>query len=325
MKRPFKSLRRSAAESGFRDLLRAAGVAMLGRLTVVSVAGAGSAWLPQLETFADLQGYFAVAGGVIAVLTLAARSRALAVTAAAILLINVAAIAVRVAPLATCPVQMAATGQLPLKVLTHNVLWTNHDLAAVERLLVEKQPDVIVLQEVQSFHRPLIARMKARYPFQAICKNIEHCGTVVMSRYPIDDWGTVDDAGGGVIAMKAELSVEGRALNLLSAHLVRPFRGTQQAAQFKALARAASALPPNTLVAGDFNSVVWSANLARYASGSGMCASNATHATWPQWLGPLGMPIDHIFLKPGLRPLSIATLDGSGSDHKALLATVGLQ
>jgi endonuclease/exonuclease/phosphatase (EEP) superfamily protein YafD len=64
--------------------------------------------------------------------------------------------------------------------------------------------------------------------------------------------------------------------------------------------------------------------LSRYVRGAGVCASNLTHATWPEWLGPFGVPIDHIFLKRGVRLLSIATVSGTGSDHKALLATISV-
>jgi len=96
---------------------------------------------------------------------------------------------------------------------------------------------------------------------------------------------------------------------------------------------AAQCSQPDTIVAGDFNSTIdhWT-SLAGDAPGAriGDCRDAADHVgmaalgTWPTLLPPiLGAPIDHILATPeweavGVRVIS--SVDGSGSDHRPILA-----
>lgn len=294
-------------------------------LLLFSVAGIASAWTPRFETWGNLQAYLAAGAGFLVLAALVARSHGWAVLAVGVFGLNVATVGVRVAPVETCPVMMAATGERTVRLLTYNFHWRNRNFDALERLLGDQGPDIVVLQEIQPWHQPVLDRLKARYPHQAKCDIGNHCGVVVLSRHPVDFRGAIADASGHDVAMKTAISIEGRELVVVGAHLWQPFRGMHQASQFAALTRAVAALPPNTVVAGDFNSVPWSTNTARFAAGAGVCISNTLKPTWPRWLGPFGIPIDQVFLKPGVTLLSIAAVAGAGSDHKALIATVGLR
>ncbi len=297
-------------------------IAALGALAAASAGALASAWWPILETFGNLQVHIAAACAAMVIVALLGRSNGWTMVAVAVLVFNVASVGLRVAPVAVCPVQTAATGQHPVHILTHNIWGRNRDLAAIERVLVRKKPDVVVLQEIRPHHQPLFDRMRAQYPYQAACELNPDCGIAILSRYPFE---RVREAGGeAVTATEIVLSIEGRKLVLLGTHVRRPFHGRAQSAEFRALTPIVSGLPANAVIAGDFNSVIWSPNMARYVEASGVCAANTTQATWPQWLGPFGVPIDHIFLKQGVRLLSIATVGDTGSDHKALFATVGI-
>ena len=48
------------------------------------------------------------------------------------------------------------------------------------------------------------------------------------------------------------------------------------------------------------------------------------HATWPDFAGPIGTPIDHIFVSDGVLLHSYETGHGAGSDHATLTATVSV-
>lgn len=300
-------------------------LAALAFLLVVSIAGVGSAWKPSLETWGNLQAHLAVASGLILLATLVVRSHGWSVIAVAVLLLNVTAVAVRVAPVTTCPVMMAATGQQTARILTHNISWRNRDFDAIDRLFAETDADIIVLQEVRQSHALYLEKLRERYPYQVMCDAGDYCGIVILSRHPIEYRETIEDENHIALAMETAVSIDGHELVLVGAHLSRPFRGVGQANQFRSLTRVVAELPPNTVVAGDFNSAPWSTNMARYAPDAGVCASNAAQSTWPQWLGPFGIPIDHVFLKSGVQLLSVGAVNGAKSDHKALVATVGLR
>jgi len=297
-------------------------VVALSALAVLSVVASASEWWPLLETFGNLQVHFAAGCAILLLVALMGRSNGWTLVAAAVLVFNVASVGWRIAPASVCPVQSAATGQHPVRLLTHNIWRWNRDLPALEQVIQRQAADVVVLQEIRPQHQPLLNRLRKTYPYQTRCELNPDCGIAILSRFPFE---MRREAGGDVVsALEIAVADEGHKLRLVGVHVNRPFHGRVQSAEFQALTSIVSGLPANAVIVGDFNSVLWSPNMTRYIEASGVCAGNSTHATWPQWLGPFGVPIDHIFLKRGVRLLSIATLDGTGSDHKALLATVGI-
>lgn len=297
-------------------------VAAFAGLALASAAGVASDRIAALAVFGSLQGHLALVALAALVASLAARARACIGLAAVLLAVNVVAVGSRLATAETCAVQTAAVGQRVLRVMTLNIRGENQDLAAVEEALAQSRPDILLLQELRPRHDVLLARLRARYPNQIVCDINPDCGIAILSVYRLESRRTL--GVGPFMALEAAAKVEDRDVVLFATHLRRPFAGKGQSAQLRALAADVEALPANSLVAGDFNAALWSASLSRYVREAGVCASNLTLATWPSWLGPLGVPIDHIFLKQGLRLLSIATVSGTGSDHRALLATISL-
>ena len=300
---------------------RAAAVA-LGALALASAAGVASARIPAFAVFGSLMGHFAALAMAALVVALALRSKAGAAVAALVLAVDLGTVGLRVAAANTCPVQMAASGQRVVRIMTLNIRDENRDFAAIERALAQNRPDILLLQELRPHHAALLAQLRAHYPNQIICDVNPDCGIGILSTYRLEPVRAIGE--GPVMALEATARVEDHDLMLFATHLQRPFTGQGQADQLKALTEDVAALPANSVVAGDFNSALWSASLSRYVRGAGICASNLTHATWPEWLGPFGVPIDHIFLKRGVRLLSITTVSGTGSDHKGLLATISI-
>ena len=312
-------IRRSAVQR-VMDLCAAAA---LGGLLVVSAAGVASSWFPSLETFGDLQGHFAAGAAVIALAGLALRSRAWAQAAVLLLVLNLGAISGRMASVDTCAVQTAATGRHIVRVMTLNILDSNRDYPAVERVIGERRPDIVVIEEFRPHHMALLARLRAAYPNQVICLARPDCGIAIVSRYPLEGKRVI--GGQTLAALQATAVIGDSDLTLVGAHMSRPFSGRHQQKQFGLLTKAVDALPSKAVVVGDFNSTLWSSNMARYAKASGVCASNMAHSTWPQWLGPFGVPIDHIFLKQGVKLLSLDTVSRTGSDHRGIVATLSMR
>lgn len=76
------------------------------------------------------------------------------------------------------------------------------------------------------------------------------------------------------------------------------------------------------LVMGDFNATPWS---AAYGKAPGMRAGDPRfEGTFPAFLGPLGLPIDHIRFGGGLVLTDYRTGPDTGSDHLPLFATFAL-
>ena len=293
-------------------------------LAALSVAAGASPWTPLFEAFGNLQLHFAVASAVLALAALFARSPGLVLLGVAVLGGNLVSAGVRVADVDMCTVEDAAGASNSFRLMTHNVQWRTGRLDSLETLLVRHDPDIAVLQEVWPSQVAQLSKLKERYPHQIACQGGGRCGVAILSKFPAEYRATIDGEEGFAIAVHADVTIGARSMTLIGAHMDRPFE-LDQFEQFEVLGALVGKLPAETAVAGDFNSVAWSTNLSRFAEDAGVCVANATLATWPKWLGPFGIPIDHVFLKSGLSLDSIEAVDGVDSDHKALIATLNMR
>ena len=98
---------------------------------------------------------------------------------------------------------------------------------------------------------------------------------------------------------------------------------------FTAFAEVAGHFSGPLVVMGDFNATPWSHAVRRIERLTGTRRIGGIGRTWhgyPTPLGevpvPLGLPIDHILISPGIGVLSVGTLEIPGSDHLAVRAVL---
>jgi endonuclease/exonuclease/phosphatase (EEP) superfamily protein YafD len=133
----------------------------------------------------------------------------------------------------------------------------------------------------------------------------------------------------------ATLRHDGRALTLLSLHVIRPKDADTaaiQAAEYAATAawardqRQQTGLP--LLIIGDYNTTPWSARFQRFLAESGLRDSSAGFGyqpTWPAYAPAIGIPIDHAAVSPEVAVLARAAGPDLGGDHTPLRLTIALR
>jgi endonuclease/exonuclease/phosphatase (EEP) superfamily protein YafD len=75
------------------------------------------------------------------------------------------------------------------------------------------------------------------------------------------------------------------------------------------------------IIAGDFNATPWSGAFERLRNEAGLDDSSlgfGVQPSWPSWLGPLGIPIDHCLYTGALAATARSIGPALGSDHRAL-------
>ena len=296
---------------------------VLALFAVSSIAAVGSNWWPSLEAFGNLQVHIAAGCAAVTLVALLARFRGWAAAGLVLLLVNGVSLGLRSASVSVCPVESAAAGQVAVRIMTHNILHTNHDFESFRRVVEAQRPDVIFLAETRPFHNEWFDKLRSQYPYRANCDVYQQCGVAILSRYPLEKGHEL--GGDDVMVLKTIVSVGEHKLTFLGTYIVQPFPGQGQSWEFRALTRIISMQPSDAVLVGDFNSVPWSPHMSHFIAAAGVCTANLTHATFPGRFGPFGLPIDQVFLKPDVGLLNIQTVGGTGSDHKALLATVSIR
>jgi endonuclease/exonuclease/phosphatase (EEP) superfamily protein YafD len=221
-----------------------------------------------------------------------------------------------------------AGGQPVLKVISFNILGDNmKNSAAIADMLIASDADVLFLQESAPIG-PQIPRLKAAYPYRLGCgAGTITCDLSLWSRRPLID-GRVQTISPLYRDrfMAAAIDVDGTMIQLVTAHLAKPYFDETHAVELKKLGDAIHATTGPLVLGGDFNASTLSPDVRKFLRQTGLKSASTEPATWPVRAVRLGVAIDHLFVRPPLSIASIRRLDSNfGSNHFGLVAEFGLQ
>ena len=208
----------------------------------------------------------------------------------------------------------AGAGEKEIRVATFNTWYSNQNVTAVQAEIERLDADVITLMEVGPNKKPALAALRARYPYQVDCFNIDFCNLVILSKYPVaEQEARVGWEGPPMI--RARFGPELGGLTVIGVHTIRFPHSRAQFRQVVALSDLIDSLPGRKLVMGDFNATPFSRIISTIAGRTGL----RRLSTLPSWPSNFGLPqvaIDHIFVSPAIRAVQSAQIGQSaGSDH----------
>lgn len=222
---------------------------------------------------------------------------------------------------------LVATPSKPLlKLLSFNILSGNPNGEGIARFVVGSGADVVVLMEAAPI-APYVATLRTTYPYSAGCEEGARCGgVVILSRTPLADVSMQSLSGIWLNRLvTATTEIGGQEINLVAAHLVKPYFDEFAAEELAKLGAVIGRLEGPVVLAGDFNAAAWSGAIDRLITRQQLLPGPGYPATWPVRLGPVGVPIDNIFTRA---PLVIETVeamaDAMGSNHRGLMAEIGM-
>jgi endonuclease/exonuclease/phosphatase (EEP) superfamily protein YafD len=240
------------------------------------------------------------------------------------------------------PAHPPSSAGASIKVMSVNLLMVNRATAPTIAEIERESPDVIAFQEVSPhWQKALEASLGGRYPYRLQEVRDDSFGAALYSRLPLANSTTELPLGNGndpdlgtieVPSIRAEIQHEGGTWVVYNVHTLPPRLLSYirvQRRQFRDLSAFLQRETLPTLVTGDFN---WT-QFTSYHTGmrelgfvdAHAQAGRGLGATWPA-IGPLrfvpGIRLDHLYLR-GLVCTSCATGAALGSDHRAVIATVG--
>ncbi|MEJ2865708.1 endonuclease/exonuclease/phosphatase family protein [Actinomycetospora flava] len=224
-------------------------------------------------------------------------------------------------------------GRTSLTVLVANVWQGRADPAALAAILRAERPDLVVLPEAGERY---LARLKEDLtdldlrawcappprPHRHVPDDPDGPWTTVLAAPRLGDVRVTPVQAGGLYGW---LEVSGGALDdvrVLAAHPVAPVPGVVErwGDELDLLAAWRRAADGPTVIAGDLNSTTEHRALAALGDARVPGGPPTWPAWWPRWLG---FRIDHVLAGGGIAVRSTRVLDLPGSDHRAVLATLG--
>jgi endonuclease/exonuclease/phosphatase (EEP) superfamily protein YafD len=213
-----------------------------------------------------------------------------------------------------------------MRMLSYNILNGNTENgAAIADYIEGSGADVaFVLEAAPVF--PHLAELAAVYPHRFGCDAERSCDLMVLSKTPLVD-AQFHDLGRtwSNRLITAETTIDGRTINLVAAHMVKPYFDYASIIEARNLRRVLDGIEGPLVLAGDFNAAPWSDNIEFMVRNSRLVSGPWYPATWPVALGPLGVPIDNMFTRDGLFIETLEAMpDSIGSNHRGLIADISL-
>ncbi len=223
--------------------------------------------------------------------------------------------------------EFARAGTTPLlKLVSYNTLQGNRPNGKrIADWLIASGADVIYLMEAGPVTDEM-PRLRKTYPYTVGCEAGRECSTAMLSKTPLTEIGihSLSSVWPNRLIV-AKTTIKGTAINLVQAHMVKPYFDDFAEGEAWVLANGINKLDGPVLLAGDFNAAAWSANIDNLRKAASLVPPPNYPATWPIRLGPLGVPIDNVFTRAPLVITQIEAMDDAmGSNHRGLVAEIGL-
>ena len=212
------------------------------------------------------------------------------------------------------------------RVLSFNVLAYNQRGGDIADFMIESAADIVFIMESRAM-LPQLERLASAFPYRAGCDQAgDNCDTMVFSRTPLSDVRVVAlQPFERLRLVIATSSIDGQKVTVVGTHLSKPYFDESAWIEVQHIRRALNTIEGPLILAGDFNAAAWSDLVARFAADTQLVPPPYYPATWPIRFGALGVPIDNMFTRGLARIEAIEAMDDAlGSNHRGLLATVGL-
>lgn len=202
----------------------------------------------------------------------------------------------------------------PITVYSKNLYFRNTQTAPIVADILEVAPDVVVLQEVATRQMGVLADLGAHYPHQFYCRTARWNGIAVLSRFEILE-GSANCSPARAFARVQLDGPQGRFW-VVGVHLEWPWP-KQQALMVDISLPQITGLAGDVIVAGDFNTVPWSAVARRIGEVTGTRPLSPRLTTF--WLGWVPLPLDQVWATCGGR---VERRGRFSSDHHGVVARV---
>lgn len=229
------------------------------------------------------------------------------------------------------PTRAVADPARSFTLLSANVKMDNRDAQAFLALVARHDPDVVLVIEPNAWWIEQLQPLRDNYPYVVEHPQDTYYGMSLYSRLPLQNTEINYFEDNDTPSIQTVLHLpSGDEVLLYGEHPRPPLPENSVSAADKELIKIANrvkdaAMP--VVVAGDFNDVPWSFTVNTFQMISGLRdvrVGRGLYNTYDAQSPILRLPIDHIFVSPGLSIANFARSEPFSSDHFALLATLVL-
>jgi endonuclease/exonuclease/phosphatase (EEP) superfamily protein YafD len=203
-----------------------------------------------------------------------------------------------------------------------NVGNNNRSEQAVIDLVRSADPDIVLLVEAGLTRRDSFQPLEEYYPYVTYSPGREsYDGALLYSKYPFTSETVRSSGARKQNSLVAKIQLGSEELTLLGVQTrapLRPGRSSTLRTQLQEMAQLVSQQDGPTLLMGDLNTTPWAPIFQDFLRSAGMRDSRrgfGLQITWPTYLPPLSIPIDHALVSPDITVRHLEVGPNVGSDH----------
>ena len=225
------------------------------------------------------------------------------------------------------------TGATGITVMVYNQHANNTRFDLSVPMISEALPDILIICEANNHLLDRLTHLHPHYPTRLEAGRwtrstlFQSSGTILWSRFPASDSAIIPLENSPVQVLRAYLDIGHDSLEVVAAHPPSPrsFKGwRQQQNVLLDLADHLTGIHP-TILAGDLNTTVHSAAFRKLEQSTRLRSTSrqqGLRSTWPAFLFPVGLGIDHVLTSPDILCSKLQTIPSAGSDHRPIVATL---
>lgn len=215
-------------------------------------------------------------------------------------------------------------GEGKLTLMTFNVLYNHPQPERVIEHVLKADADIVCLLETNERWSKHLQPLRDKYPHHVEELDYGAFGFACFTRLPVKSMTTRYFAHGLFPSLVMELEYESKPLTVIATHPPPPMSSHTASiwqTQFIEIAKFASTIQHDLIVAGDLNATPWCHGMHLLQTGSGLQFRTAA-PVWPPTWGlnlPMMIPIDHVLVKGELSIMQRTIGPDVGSDHRPVL------
>lgn len=213
-----------------------------------------------------------------------------------------------------------------LKVMSWNVLCLNENLDELRTVIEDHPVDILVLVEVRPNLFEQVPRIAELYKHRLAYPSWGGNGIAILTDRDDIQLSRVDFDGRIMPSVVASVGDSIKVLGMHTWSPLPPSRAVPRDRQLSELTDWVKLQDGAVCVVGDLNITPWAPAFQKLLStglSDSRCNGFGNSASWPAWLGPLGIPIDHV-LSRGSCSIVNRQLGPmvTGSDHRPVIFEV---
>lgn len=218
-----------------------------------------------------------------------------------------------------------------LRILQFNILHNNKEYVKAIARVMEVQSDIAIFLEISNTWTKELEVLETCFPYHFKIQDRDNYGSgaVIYSKLPLEETSILALAGGRK-SLVSRINVEGMPVLIIATHLSNPARKHGFDRRNKQLAKLGNYVAnakDAVIVAGDFNTTMWSPYYKRFSQHTGLRNARSGFGIMPTWpvRSPLFyIPIDHCLVSREIQIIKSRTGRAMGSDHLPLITDLAI-